>query len=342
EWKTFDEKFIRLDSNKLCELISAADSLKLRLLVDLTTSALARMIEGKTTEHITYCLLQEDKLEPLKIRSNDPCTGLLNRLYARKRKELKARKKFEGLDGWNVEIEEERVDDRSVDDLLLFINSGNKDSKVCQIEDCVSPTKLLKMLGSDFDFPADDFDDNLDPVLMKELNREVEELARRLNSVWPEGVQGITPFGQNRSIAPHDVTESGQMLSGVGLMWPIMMVVSSAFEAGATIIKESVFIDVVAHLKICSSHVPLYNLLEMGFELIIHLTLITAVGCVGSPLLPLLYIVNNIAFNISIINLVKISSAVVSSLAVVLSGSLSLSLNTHEKCVSVCALASLL
>lgn len=32
-------------------------------------------------------------------------------------------------------------------------------------------------------------------------------------------------------------SENGQMLSGVGLLWPIMMVVSSAFQAGATIIK---------------------------------------------------------------------------------------------------------
>nr|GFA78800.1 SKP1-like protein 21 isoform X1 [Tanacetum cinerariifolium] len=203
ERKTFDEKFIRLDSNKLCELISAADSLKLRPLVDLTASALARMIEGKTAEqiretfHIVDDLTEEEKLEPLKIRTNDPRVRLLNRLYARKRKELKARKNLK-----NVEIEEERVDDRSVDDLLLFINSGNEDSKGVkptknkkknrrrknnpkepssdskngnhkketdslssshnsEIEDCVSPSKLLKMLGSDFDFPEDDFDDDL-------------------------------------------------------------------------------------------------------------------------------------------------------------------------------------
>ncbi|PWA66063.1 hypothetical protein CTI12_AA330360 [Artemisia annua] len=243
ERKTFDEKFIRLDSNKLCELISAADSLKLRPLVDLTASALARMIEGKTAEqiretfHIVDDLTEEEKLEPLKIRTNDPRVRLLNRLYARKRKELKARKNLK-----NVEVEEERVDDRSVDDLLLFINSGNEDSKGVkptknkkknrrrknnlkepssdikngnhkketgslssshnsEIEDCVSPSKLLKMLGSDFDFPEDDFDDDLDPALMEELDREVEEFARRLNSVWPERVQGIIPFGQSRSIA---------------------------------------------------------------------------------------------------------------------------------------------
>nr|GEX57969.1 SKP1-like protein 21 isoform X1 [Tanacetum cinerariifolium] len=38
----------------------------------------------------------------------------------------------------NVEIEEDRVDDRSVYDLLLFINSGNEDSKG------VKPTKYKK------------------------------------------------------------------------------------------------------------------------------------------------------------------------------------------------------
>ncbi|PON89821.1 Chloroquine-resistance transporter-like [Trema orientale] len=42
-------------------------------------------------------------------------------------------------------------------------------------------------------------------------------------------------------------------------------------------------------------------------------------GCEGSPLLPLLYIATNLLFNISVLNLVKISSAVVSSLAVMLS-----------------------
>lgn len=43
-------------------------------------------------------------------------------------------------------------------------------------------------------------------------------------------------------------------------------------------------------------------------------------GCDGAPLLPLLYLVINIAFNISLLNLVKISSAVVSSLAAMASG----------------------
>nr|GFB84713.1 SKP1-like protein 21 [Tanacetum cinerariifolium] len=51
----------------------------------------------------------------------------------------------------NVEIEEDRVDDRSVDDLLLFINSGNEGSR---------------------------------------------GICLKTNSVWPERVQGIIPFGQ--------------------------------------------------------------------------------------------------------------------------------------------------
>lgn len=39
-------------------------------------------------------------------------------------------------------------------------------------------------------------------------------------------------------------------------------------------------------------------------------------GCDGAPLLPILYIVNNIAFNISALHLLKISSAVLASISV--------------------------
>ena len=41
-----------MDTKKLCELTSAADSLHLKPLVDLTSRALARIIEGKTPEEI--------------------------------------------------------------------------------------------------------------------------------------------------------------------------------------------------------------------------------------------------------------------------------------------------
>lgn len=52
ERKSFDEKFIKTDTKQLCELASAADSLQLRPLVDLTSRALARIIEGRTPEEI--------------------------------------------------------------------------------------------------------------------------------------------------------------------------------------------------------------------------------------------------------------------------------------------------
>lgn len=52
ERKSFDERFARMDTKRLCELTSAADSLELKPLVDLTSRALARVIEGKTPEEI--------------------------------------------------------------------------------------------------------------------------------------------------------------------------------------------------------------------------------------------------------------------------------------------------
>ncbi|ERM94997.1 SKP1-like protein 21 [Amborella trichopoda] len=130
ERKSFDERFIRIDTKRLCELTSAADSLQLKPLVDLTSRALARMIEGKTPEeiretfHLPDDLTEEEKLEPLRNTSDDPRIRLLNRLYARKRKELKERAKLK-----SVEVEVASVDDRSVDDLLSFINGGDGDSK---------------------------------------------------------------------------------------------------------------------------------------------------------------------------------------------------------------------
>lgn len=42
----FDERFIRVDTNLLCELTSAADALDMRPLVDLASRAIAKMIEG--------------------------------------------------------------------------------------------------------------------------------------------------------------------------------------------------------------------------------------------------------------------------------------------------------
>nr|XP_016515384.1 PREDICTED: SKP1-like protein 21 isoform X2 [Nicotiana tabacum] len=282
ERKTFDEKFIRLDTKKLCELTSAADSLQLRPLVDLTSRALARMIEGKTPEeiretfHLPDDLTEEEKLEPLRNMTDDPRIRLLNRLYARKRKELKEREKLK-----NVEVEEEQhVDERSVDDLLSFINGEDEDSKgvrttkskkknrrrkeqarnsstnnetgnhnqessfpasSCLNGDVPSPSKPSDLQDPAFD--EGDIDDELDPVMKEEIDRdhpvispspvaikpfmpawaavaflgEVEDFARRLNSVWPERMQEILSFGQERRPVPVSVNGNDSLKRYTGL-----------------------------------------------------------------------------------------------------------------------------
>ncbi|KAE9464850.1 hypothetical protein C3L33_03234, partial [Rhododendron williamsianum] len=230
ERKSFDEKFVRLDTKKLCELTSAADSLQLRPLVDLTSRALARMIEGKTPEEIRETFNLPDDL-----------TRLLNRLYARKRRELREREQIK-----NVEVEEEHGDERSVDDLLSFINGGNgvvfffTDSKgvkgtktkkksrrrkdqpmLCSsINENGNHKKVITTVLSHFaytnafltimyeldsavgtfstklELDDGDIDEELDPAMEEELDREVEDFARRLNCVWPERMQKILTSGQ--------------------------------------------------------------------------------------------------------------------------------------------------
>ncbi|KAL9143964.1 hypothetical protein ABFS82_14G268300 [Erythranthe guttata] len=126
-------------------------------------------------------------------------------------------------------------------------------------------------------------------------------------------------------------SEHDQLLSGVEFVWPAMMIASSAFQAVASILKESVFLDAATRLKgklidifvvnsfgsgfqgIPLSEFPSY--LKSGAACFFNIGANTT-GCDGSPTLPLLYIITNIAFNISVLNLLKYSSAVVSSLAV--------------------------
>ncbi|KAG5617028.1 hypothetical protein H5410_016852 [Solanum commersonii] len=263
ERKKHDEKFVRLDTKTLCDLASAADSLQLRPVVDLTSRALARVIEGKTPEeiretfHLPDDLTEEEKLEPLRNMTDDPRIRLLNRLYARKRKELYDRKKLK-----NVDVEEEpHVDERSVDDLLSFINSGDQDSKGvrvtknkkksrgrkeqarnlssnneagnynkesnCHTSGCLngdtndgsSPSRNSKlqnspsaMFSSKLDLDDFDIDDELDPARKEEIDREVEDFARRLDSVWPERIQQILSLGQEtRRLRPISMNGNGSM-----------------------------------------------------------------------------------------------------------------------------------
>ncbi|CAI9764850.1 unnamed protein product [Fraxinus pennsylvanica] len=272
ERKSFDERFVRMDTKRLCELTSAADSLELKPLVDLTSRALARVIEGKTPEeireifHLPDDLTEEEKLEPIKNTMDDPRIRLLNRLYARKRKELKERERLK-----NVEAEAERVDDRSVDDLLSYINGGNGDFKgtttsknkkknrrrkdhqktaplnctscsngtssssnsvdiskkesnemdsVCNNPmvhsniwpNLVNTTEFLDSGNARFapeEFDDCDLDDDIDPALKEEIDREVADFARRLNSDWPERLQEILSVGSDKNQLPLSRNENG-------------------------------------------------------------------------------------------------------------------------------------
>ncbi|URD85070.1 Skp1 [Musa troglodytarum] len=254
ERKSFDEKFIRMDTKRLCELTSAADSLQLKPLVDLTSRALARMIEGKTPEeiretfHLPDDLTEEEKLEPLKNVNDDPRIRLLNRLYAKKRKELKERQKLK-----NTEEKEEKKDERSVDEILSFINgdedskgvkaiknkkknrkkkdlpkdiSRNDPAKVHKKDATFSPSPSQSSeaqendedaFASNGEFEDGDIDDELDPAVKEELDREVEDFARRLNSDWPERMQEILSFGQDKRLVPNLMNSNGSLKKFTGL-----------------------------------------------------------------------------------------------------------------------------
>ncbi|TVU48667.1 hypothetical protein EJB05_08311 [Eragrostis curvula] len=248
ERKSFDEKFVRIDTERLCELTSAADSLQLKPLVDLTSRALARIIEGKTPEeirdifHLPDDLTEEEKLEPLKNINDDPRIRLLNRLYAKKRKELHERQKLKRLKltiFQDVKVQEEQKDERSLDEILCFINgdgaseggkgakgkkknkrrkdqakslpkanSGpvNKEGAASMVPYKVDNGSISRPCQSpdvqdDVEYPFEDadLDDGLDPAMKEELDREVEDFARRLNSVWPERMH----LGQDRRIESH-------------------------------------------------------------------------------------------------------------------------------------------
>lgn len=50
------------------------------------------------------------------------------------------------------------------------------------------------------EFDDGEIDDDLDPAMKEELDREVEDFARRLNSDWPQRMQEILSLGQDRRL----------------------------------------------------------------------------------------------------------------------------------------------
>ncbi|KAH9790248.1 CRT-like domain-containing protein [Citrus sinensis] len=136
----------------------------------------------------------------------------------------------------------------------------------------------------------------------------------------------------------------GHSLKGAGIFWSLLMIVSFLLQAADTVLKEVIFLDAAQRLKggvdlfvvnsygsafqalfICLllpflsklwgipfSQLPIY--LRDGAACFLNLGTLSS-GCDGAPLLPLLFVLVNMGFNISLLHLLKISSAIVSSLA---------------------------
>ncbi|KAL6867305.1 hypothetical protein ACP4OV_015329 [Aristida adscensionis] len=146
----------------------------------------------------------------------------------------------------------------------------------------------------------------------------------------------------------------GPFLSDVKFFWPAVLIVSSACQAAASIIKEFVFIDGAKRLEGKRPDLFVVNSFGSGFQALFVFLLLPFLSnlkgipfvelpaylrhgaacflniggnlkdCHGAPLLPLLYITLNMAFNISVLNLVKMSTAVVASLTSTLAVPLSI------------------
>lgn len=151
---------------------------------------------------------------------------------------------------------------------------------------------------------------------------------------------------------------SGGVVAGTlqqsGYFWPLVMIGSTFFFAAATILKELLFQDGAQKLKggnldlfvvntfgslfqtlfvsmilpvvFNARGVPFHQIphsLKEGYVCFVNIGSQVS-GCEGAPLVPLLYVVVNMAFNIFSLSLLKHYSAIVSSLCVTLSIPLSI------------------
>ncbi|PKA58625.1 hypothetical protein AXF42_Ash008912 [Apostasia shenzhenica] len=137
----------------------------------------------------------------------------------------------------------------------------------------------------------------------------------------------------------------GLSLQNVGIFWALLMIVSFFFQAADTVLKEIIFLDSAKQLKGGSVDLFVVNSFGSAFQAIFICLLLPFLsklwgisfyelpgyikdgaacflhigkpitGCEGAPMLPLLFVMVNMAFNISMLHLLKISSAVVSCLA---------------------------
>jgi len=113
-FKAWGDKFVRLEPAELCELASAAYYLEIRPLVDLTCKSIAKLLKGKSpaeirrTFNILYDFSPGDDVPPPTMRDK-----LRTKLH------FKDKGKDKGKDS-----DREKQDNRSVDELVSFINEN--------------------------------------------------------------------------------------------------------------------------------------------------------------------------------------------------------------------------
>ncbi|TKW18917.1 hypothetical protein SEVIR_5G464000v4 [Setaria viridis] len=144
------------------------------------------------------------------------------------------------------------------------------------------------------------------------------------------------------TVASGSVT--GASLKSTGIVWPLLMIISFFLQAADTVLKEIIFIDASKKLKCGSVDLFVVNSYGSAYQALFMCLLLPFLsklwgvpfhllpayikdgaacflntgsisGCEGAPLLPLLFVLVNMGYNISLLHLIKISSAVVSSLA---------------------------
>ncbi|KAK9128997.1 hypothetical protein Syun_017794 [Stephania yunnanensis] len=136
---------------------------------------------------------------------------------------------------------------------------------------------------------------------------------------------------------------AGVSLKEAGIFWTLLMVASFFLQAADTVLKEVIFLK--AAKQGCSVDLFVMNSYGSAFQALFISLLLPFLSkmwgvpfsqlpvylkdgaacflnigslsseCQGAPLLPLLFVAVNMAFNVSLLHLLKISSAVVSCLA---------------------------
>ncbi|XP_058748997.1 SKP1-like protein 20 [Vicia villosa] len=185
ECKAFDETFISKDEKTLCELGTAAVSLEITPLIDLTCEELARQTKDKTPKevsklfHLNDELDEEEDLENIKYMTGYSRVLLFKRFSDIKNQELQVRKTLK-----DIKVVEKPKDERSINDLLKFINESDcgtstvkkkkknrrmkEKSKDLSLNTTLENNNKNKECKEDFE---EDFEDDFDPLMKEEIDR---------------------------------------------------------------------------------------------------------------------------------------------------------------------------